>query len=59
MEFKGKSVAIIGSGCTAVTMTPAIVKEAKKVTLVQRSAAWIVNVDGKEKSNVAINRLKP
>lgn len=49
-EFKGKKVTIIGSGCTAVTMTPAIVKEAKSVTLVQRSPAWIVNVNSQEKS---------
>ena len=49
-EIKDKTVAIIGSGCTAVTMTPAVVKEAKKVTLIQRSPAWIVNVDGDEKS---------
>ena len=50
IEFKDKNVAIIGSGCTAVTMTPAVVKEAKKVTMIQRSPAWIVNVDGQEKS---------
>ena len=50
-KFKGKNVAIVGSGCTAVTMTPAIVKEAKSVTLIQRSPAWIVNVNGNEKSN--------
>lgn len=49
--FKGKDVAIVGSGCTAVTMTPAIVKEAKSVTLIQRSPAWIVNVDSQEKSS--------
>ncbi|MDA0872659.1 MAG: NAD(P)/FAD-dependent oxidoreductase [Proteobacteria bacterium] len=48
--IKDKNVAIIGSGCTAVTMTPAVVKEAKKVTLIQRSPAWIINVDGQEKS---------
>lgn len=50
-KFKGKNVAIVGSGCTAVTMTPAIVKEAKSVTLIQRSPAWIVNINGNEKSN--------
>ena len=57
-EFKDKNVAIIGSGCTAVTMTPAIVKEAKKVTLIQRSAAWIVNVDGSEKSTRSYKTLE-
>ncbi len=49
-SIKGKKVAILGSGCTAVTMAPAVVKDAEKVTLIQRSPAWIVNVDGSEKS---------
>lgn len=49
-DFKDKHVAIVGSGCTAVTMTPAIVKEAKSVTLIQRSPAWIINVDSQETS---------
>jgi len=49
-KIKDKNVAIIGSGCTAVTMTPAVVSEAKRVTLIQRSPAWIVNIDGDEKS---------
>ena len=31
-------------------MVPSIVKEAKKVTLVQRSPAWIININSKEKS---------
>jgi len=50
-DFKNKHVAIIGSGCTAVTMTPAIVDQAKSVTLIQRSPAWIINVDSQEKSS--------
>ena len=32
-------------------MAPSIIKEAKKVTLVQRSPAWILNIDSKEKSS--------
>jgi monooxygenase len=50
-DFKNKHVAIVGSGCTAVTMAPAVIKEAKSVTLIQRSPAWIINVDSQEKSN--------
>ena len=49
-DFKDKDVTIVGSGCTAITMAPSIIKEAKKVTLVQRSPAWIINIDSKEKS---------
>ena len=50
-DYKGKSVTIIGSGCTAITMAPSIIKEAKKVTLIQRSPAWIINIDSQEKSS--------
>ena len=47
---KDKNVTIVGSGCTAITMAPSIIKDAKKVTLVQRSPAWIINIDSKESS---------
>ena len=49
-DFKDKNVTIVGSGCTAITMAPSIIKKAKKVTLVQRSPAWIININSKEKS---------
>ena len=50
-DYKDKNVTIIGSGCTAITMAPSIIKEAKTVTLVQRSPAWIINIDSEEKSS--------
>ena len=50
-DYKDKNVTIIGSGCTAITMAPSIIKEAKTVTLVQRSPAWIINIDSHEKSS--------
>lgn len=37
----GKSVAIVGNGCSAAQLTPHVVKEAAKVTQFQRSAQWI------------------
>ena len=30
-KFKDKNVTIVGSGCTAITMAPSIIKEAKKL----------------------------
>jgi monooxygenase len=50
-DYKNKNVTIIGSGCTAITMAPSIIKEANTVTLVQRSPAWIINIDSQEKSS--------
>ena len=49
-DYKNKNVTIIGSGCTAITMAPSIIKEAKTVTLIQRSPAWIINIDSREES---------
>ena len=49
-DYKNKKVTIIGSGCTAITMAPSIIKDAKTVTLIQRSPAWIINIDSQEKS---------
>ena len=49
-DCKNKDVTIIGSGCTAITMAPSIIKQAKTVTLVQRSPAWIINIDSQETS---------
>ena len=57
-DCKNKNVTIVGSGCTAITMAPSIIKEAKKVTLVQRSPAWIINIDSQEKSTRSYKTLQ-
>ncbi|KAK4556229.1 hypothetical protein LTR86_006926 [Recurvomyces mirabilis] len=40
-ELAGKNVAIVGNGCSAAQLTPAVVKEAKSVVQFQRSPQWI------------------
>jgi cation diffusion facilitator CzcD-associated flavoprotein CzcO len=48
LDYKGKKVALIGSGATAATLIPAIADEAAHVTMVQRSPTYFVpgrNVD--------------
>ncbi len=57
-DCKNKNVTIVGSGCTAITMAPSIIKEAKKVTLVQRSPAWIININSQEKSTRSYKTLQ-
>ncbi|WP_315837665.1 NAD(P)/FAD-dependent oxidoreductase [Bradyrhizobium prioriisuperbiae] len=42
VSLKGKRVGIIGTGSTAVQILPAIVDEAAKVLLFQRTAQWIL-----------------
>ena len=57
-DCKNKDVTIIGSGCTAITMAPSIIKQAKTVTLVQRSPAWIINIDSQETSTRSFKTLQ-
>lgn len=42
LDHKGRRVAVIGSGATAVTLVPAMARTAAHVTMVQRSPTWIV-----------------
>ena len=42
LDLSGKSVAVIGSGATGVTLAPALAETAAKVTMVQRTPSYIV-----------------
>jgi cation diffusion facilitator CzcD-associated flavoprotein CzcO len=41
LEYGGKRVAVIGSGATAVTLVPAMARDAEHVTMLQRSPSYI------------------
>jgi monooxygenase len=43
MDHKGRKIAVIGSGATAVTLVPALAASAEHVTMVQRSPSYIVS----------------
>jgi cation diffusion facilitator CzcD-associated flavoprotein CzcO len=40
--LEGKNVAVIGTGASAIQFVPEIVPKVKKLTLFQRSAAWVL-----------------
>ena len=42
-DLNGKSVAVIGTGASAIQFVPEIVKQVKSLTLFQRSAAWVIS----------------
>jgi monooxygenase len=42
IDWKNKRVVVIGSGATAMTLVPALAREASHVTMVQRSPTWVV-----------------
>ena len=46
LDYRGKKVVIIGSGATAVTLVPAMAKEAAQVTMLQRSPTYYLSVPG-------------
>lgn len=43
LDYTGKQVVVIGSGATAVTLVPAIAKQAGHVTMLQRSPTYVAS----------------
>jgi len=48
LDYSGKNVLVIGSGATAVTLVPAMAKDAAHVTMLQRSPTYIVSRPGED-----------
>jgi monooxygenase len=42
LNYAGKRIVVIGSGATAVTLVPALAKDAAHVTMLQRSPSYVV-----------------
>lgn len=42
IDFKGKNVAVIGTGASAIQFVPKLQKEVKQLYLFQRSAPWVL-----------------
>lgn len=59
LDWSGKRVAVIGSGATAVTLVPAMAKEAAHVTMVQRSPSYVMARPARDKIAKALERILP
>lgn len=59
LDYTDKRVVIVGSGATAITMLPAMADTAAKVTMVQRSPGYFVNVPQSDAFNVWAKRWLP
>ena len=59
LDYSGKRMAVIGSGATAVTLIPALVQKAAKVTMIQRSPSYIVSRPGMDRIAALLNALLP
>lgn len=59
LDYSGKRVVVIGSGATAVTLVPALAKEAAGVTMLQRSPTYIASLPAQDPIANAIKRHLP
>ncbi len=59
LDYAGKRIAVIGSGATAVTLVPALVKKAAHVTMVQRSPSYVVSRPAKDVLGNLLNTALP
>ncbi len=59
LDYSNKKVIVIGSGATAVTLVPAIAKNAAHVTMLQRSPSYVVSAPGEDSWSQALNKMFP
>ena len=55
-NYSGKTVIVIGSGATAVTLVPALAKTAAHVTMLQRSPSYVASIPLKDSFGNFIRR---
>jgi cation diffusion facilitator CzcD-associated flavoprotein CzcO len=59
LDLRGKRIAVIGSGATAVSLVPALAKDAAQVTIVQRSPGYVVPWRSRDRAVNLLRRLLP
>jgi monooxygenase len=59
LDYAGKRIVVIGSGATAVTLVPALAKDAAHVTMLQRSPSYVVTRPSKDAKAIWMYRYLP
>jgi monooxygenase len=59
LDYSGKRVVVIGSGATAVTLVPAMARQAAHVTMLQRSPTYIASLPAEDGIAKALRRHLP
>ena len=59
LDYRGKKVVVIGSGATAVTIVPAMAKQAAHVTMLQRTPTWFAIRPAKDGIANFLRRILP
>ncbi|HJQ07266.1 MAG TPA: NAD(P)/FAD-dependent oxidoreductase [Nocardioides sp.] len=54
LDYRGKTIAVIGSGATSVTLIPNLARDAAKVTMVQRSPGYVYIESGVDPEAVGL-----
>ncbi|MGN6479917.1 flavin-containing monooxygenase [Luteibacter sp.] len=59
MSWEGKRVVVIGSGATAITLVPALAREAAHVTMLQRSPGYVLSVPSRDAISALLLHVLP
>jgi monooxygenase len=59
LDYAGKRIIVIGSAATAVTLVPALAREAAHVTMLQRSPSYVVTRPSKDAKAIWMYRHLP
>jgi len=59
LDVRGKRIAVIGSGATAIGLLPALATRGAQVTMVQRSPTWIAPWASRDGTINALRRILP
>lgn len=59
LDYTDKDVVVIGSGATAITLIPSLAEKAHKVTMLQRSPAYIASIRKQTRPVAAIRKVFP
>ena len=59
LDFSGRRVVVVGSGATAVTLVPAMARDAANVTMLQRTPTYIASVPSEDRIARALQERLP
>ncbi|MGV1683734.1 flavin-containing monooxygenase [Sphingopyxis sp. NJF-3] len=59
LDYAGKTIVVIGSGATAITLIPSLLPEAAHVTMLQRSPTYVVSRPQQDRAAIALRRWLP
>ena len=59
LDVSGKTIVVIGSGATAMTLVPALARSAAHVTMLQRSPTYVASLPEKSPAVAVLRKLLP